>query len=162
MPERRSLDSRVTRRAMTMHELSRIRGFWLLSAALLLLAPLAAGARPLREAGHLQQIEPEEVLSILIEGGDGPVVIDARAAPLYAKSHIPGAVNVYSKLLWGWIPDLEKYRDRGIILYCESGLNSRRAGLKLLRADFPKVFEMRGHLKRWRALGYPLEVPGSE
>ena len=109
----------------------------------------------------MQELTTEEVLQILIDG-DGPVVIDARPGPRYEQEHIPGVMHVYSKHVWGWVPDLEKYRDRGIVFYCDNGLNSRRAAKKLLGEGFPKVFVMKGYLRRWKTLGYPLESPTSE
>lgn len=126
-----------------------------------LLLATSAAAREYQERRFVQELSAEEVLRILIDG-DGPIVIDARAPPHYEKGHIPGAINVYSKHVYGWVPDLEKYRNRGILFYCENGLNSQRASNKLLREGFHKVFVMRGNLRRWRALGYPVTAPGSD
>jgi len=132
------------------------QGAWLLLAACLLAFP--AGAREYRESTRVQNISAEEVLEFLIDG-NGPLVVDARGAIAYEKGHIPGAWDVNAKDIWGWVPDLEAYKDRGIVFYCNSGLKSRRAANKLLIEGFRKVFVMQGNFKRWRKLGYPLEYP---
>lgn len=124
-----------------------------------LLVLLAAGAqaRELREAGFAQEIEPEEVLRLLIEG-DGPLIVDTRIPQRYARDRIPGAWGIYSKDIWGWIPDFEKYRDRGIVFYCDNGRNSAMSSQKLIIEGFRKVFVMRPGFRRWKELDFPLEV----
>jgi rhodanese-related sulfurtransferase len=128
-------------------------------------APIVASprisARELAAADRLQPIAPQEVMAILIRG-DGPLVIDARPPVHYEKGHVPGARSVYSKWIHGRLPELEPYRERGIVIYCRNGLNSKRAGLKLLQEGFRRVFVMEGHLPRWIALGYPVEVSPAE
>lgn len=128
---------------------------------LLLLLPLAqgAGARELPSADDLQWLVPGEVMALMVEHDPhGPVVIDARPKPRYVLGHIPGAWNISSKDMWGWIEDLEPYRERGIVLYDDNGLNAHRAGHKLLIDGFRKVFLMRGYYPAWLRKGYPHET----
>ncbi len=139
-------------------------GVRLTTAFVLFLGLLLAadgGAREYAESRELQVITAEEVLRNLIYD-EGPVVIDARPPPAHARGHIPGTRNFYSKLIYGQVPELMPYRDRGIAFYCENGLNSRRAGLKLLKNGFRKVFLLKGNLPNWQRLGYPIEVSPTE
>lgn len=132
-------------------------GLW----AALLASPQPACARDFPAANRLQPITPEEVMELIIDGR-GPVVIDVRPPVHYEKGHIPGAISVYSKWIYGRLPELEPYRERGIVVYCRDGLNSKRAGIQLLSEGFRKVFVMQGQLPRWTQLGYPLEVSPAE
>jgi rhodanese-related sulfurtransferase len=131
----------------------------LLAAALA--AAHTASAREFAAANRVQPITPQEVMALIIDGR-GPVVIDVRPPRHYEKGHVPGAISVYSKWIEGRLPELEPYRERGIVVYCGDGLNSKRAGVKLLTEGFRKVYVMQGHLPRWKKLGYPLEVSPAE
>ncbi len=142
------------------HSLSGLRAFGRLLAATLLIAS-AAGAREYRESPGVQMITPEEVLTNLMVGS-GPIVVDARGTRYFVTGHIPSALDMSSKDIYGWVPDLEKFEDRGIVFYCDNGINSQRAAKKLLKEGFRKVFVMQGYLGRWRGLGYPLERGASK
>lgn len=95
---------------------------------------------------------------------DEMVVIDTRAEPLYAASHIPGAINFPHRLM------NEKSTatlDRGkvYITYCDGiGCNgSTKGAYKLASLGF-KVKELIGGLDFWQRSGHPLmsgELPGS-
>ena len=139
---------------------SGLHAFCVLLGAVVL-AAAGAEAREYRESSSVQRMTPGELLSNLI-AGTGPVVIDARGTRFYDEGHVPGALDIHSKLIWGWVPDLEKYEDRGFVVYCDNGLNSGRAARRLLRENFRKVFVMEGHFKRWKKLGYPVEVSPPE
>jgi rhodanese-related sulfurtransferase len=130
-------------------------------SALLAAATPRASARELAEADRVQPITPQEVMALIIDG-TGPVVIDVRPPNQYEQGHVPGAISVYSKWIHGRLPELEPYRERGIVIYCANGLNSKRAGIKLLDEGFRKLFVMKGQLPRWKQLGYPLEVSPAE
>ena len=142
------------------HRLSGFHDFCLLlAAALLITSPV--GAREYRESAGVQRITAEEVLTSLIDG-NGPIVVDARGTRYFVTGHVPGALDMSSKDIYGWVPELEKFEDRGIVFYCDNGMLSQRAAKKLLKEGFRKVFVMEGNLGRWRGLGYPLERGASK
>jgi rhodanese-related sulfurtransferase len=133
----------------------------LLLAIGLVAGPRGVAARELAEAEGVQPITPQQVMALIIAGG-GPVVIDVRPPNQYEQGHVPGAKSVYSKWIYGRVQELEPYRERGIVIYCANGLNSKRAGIKLREEGFRKLFVMQGQLPRWKELGYPLEVSPAE
>lgn len=128
-------------------------GYLLLAVALMIGSP--AGAREYRESAGVQMLTAEEVMTGLLDG-EGPIVVDARGTRYFVTGHVPGARDMSSKDIYGWVPDLEKFEDRGIVFYCDNGMLSQRAAKKLLKEGFRKVFVMQGNLGRWRGLGYPL------
>ena len=140
---------------------------WLL-VALLLSVPGASSAREFAESNKMQKVTTEELLALLIQRedeSDGPVLIDTRGRGLYKRDHIPGAINVHAALVFDGSADLEKYRDRGMILYSGNGASARRMGQKLIEQGHRKVFFLEGTIRNWRFSGYPLEVlevPASE
>ena len=138
---------------------------WLPLVALLLAVPATSNAREFAESKKMQVVTSEELLAHLIERedeNDGPVLIDTRGPGLYARDHIPGAINVHAGLVFDGTADLEEYRDRGMILYSGNGASARRMGQKLLDQGHRKVFLLEGTIRGWRFSGYPLVLPPSE
>lgn len=56
------------------------------------------------------------------------VYVDVRTPAEYATQHVEGAINIPVQAMQSRYRELEKYRDRTIILYCHSG---HRAGMAL-------------------------------
>ena len=120
------------------------------------LAPGVAVAREFLEADHPQTITAEELLAVLVEGS-GPVVVDVRGTGSYERDHLPGALSVPSKTISESTEFLEKYRERGVVLYCGNGRRSSAFSRRLTEAGFRKVYVLEGSLRNWRFSGYPLE-----
>ncbi len=79
------------------------------------------------------------------------LVIDARDAGQFAKSHIPGAVNIE------WRRVLEQRtnipRDRTVLIYCNTGSLSAQAGFALRVAGYENVKILQGGFEEWKAKG---------
>ena len=84
-----------------------------------------------------ENIRPEEVFRY--RGNGTGMLIDLREYGEYAKSHIPGAVNIPYEELNRHIPELkrwsvqckQKFGRSVLILYCERGNTSLRASRDL-------------------------------
>ena len=51
--------------------------------------------------------------------------------------------------------ELEKYRDKPIVLVCKMGQQSGAAGKQLKAGDFDKVYKMSGGMMEWGNLQLP-------
>ena len=85
------------------------------------------------------------------------VLVDVRSAALYAAGHVPGAINIPTRMIGA--PRLEEFpADTMFVVYCAgphcNGAN--KAALKLARLDRP-VKEMIGGLTGWIDEGLGLE-----
>jgi rhodanese-related sulfurtransferase len=82
---------------------------------------------------------------------DKMMVIDARDAGQFAKSHIPGAVNI------DWRQVLNKRdqipKDKMVLIYCNSGSLSAQAGFALRVAGWENVRILQGGFDEWQAKG---------
>jgi rhodanese-related sulfurtransferase len=97
-----------------------------------------------------------EVLE-LVATPDGPLLLDVRTPGEYASGHVPGAVNIPHADVVARLSELEPYRERGVVLYCQSG---RRAGMTtqaLQEAGFANVRHLAGDMQGWKASGLPTE-----
>jgi rhodanese-related sulfurtransferase len=79
------------------------------------------------------------------------LIIDARDAGQFAKSHIPGAINIE------WRQALAKRdaipKDRPVLMYCNSGSLSAQAGFALRVAGWDNLRILQGGFDEWRAKG---------
>lgn len=127
-----------------------ITGCLAFGVALALAVPAAAEGRGVKD------VSQEEVLA-WVETGDGPVLLDVRTAKEYTGGHIPGAVHIPHDELAERIGELDERRERGIVLYCESGRRAGKAAGVLLRADFDDLMHLDGDMAAWRDGKHPIE-----
>lgn len=83
-------------------------------------------------------------------------VIDLRDAADFRKGHIVDAINLpYGKVDERW-DELEKLRDKPLILVCKMGQFSSAIGKRLLAKKFPHVYRLGGGISEWQASRLPL------
>lgn len=79
------------------------------------------------------------------------MIIDARDAGQFSKSHIPGAVNIE------WRKVLEQRakisKDKMVLIYCNTGSLSAQAGFALRVAGYENVKILQGGYEEWKAKG---------
>ena len=74
----------------------------------------------------------------------GAVVIDIRSSQEYSEYHIDGAINIP---LYELNCNIKKYiqdKNKTIIVYCQSGVRSRKALLLLNSLGYNNVYELEG------------------
>ena len=124
---------------------------WQLAGALVVSVILLA-VHESRRGGP--SISPQQ-LSRLVNDQQAAVV-DLRDTPEFRKGHIVGAINIpYAKVDERW-NELEKLRERPLILVCKMGQSSSAIGKRLLGKKFPQVYRLGGGIGEWQALQLPL------
>lgn len=83
-------------------------------------------------------------------------VIDVREQPEWAKGRIPGSRHIPVGQIDQRIGDLEKFKERPLIVVCASGMRSASACSTLRKAGFEKVFALDGGIGAWEQAGLPL------
>lgn len=82
--------------------------------------------------------------------------LDARAAPEYEVSRIPGAVWVgYQEFDISALDSIPK--DQPVIVYCSVGYRSERISRKLLKAGYTQVSNLYGGIFEWVNQGHPVQ-----
>ena len=84
-------------------------------------------------------------------------VIDVREADEFAGGHLPEARNVPLAKLADRIAEIEKYKDKPVILCCASGMRSGKACGQLGKLGFTKVHNLAGGVDAWVGAGYPIK-----
>lgn len=83
-------------------------------------------------------------------------VIDLRDPADFRKGHIVDSINIpYAKLgdHWG---ELDKLRERPLILVCKIGQSAGAAGKQMRARGFSQIYRLRGGISEWLAQQLPL------
>ena len=97
-----------------------------------------------------------------IENKSDVCILDVRSAREYHSAHVPGAINIGQKEIFARLDELEPYRDKDVVVYCELGVRARMARKALTRAGFLRVYHLAGDMAGWRDAGLRMDKPGVE
>lgn len=86
----------------------------------------------------------------------GAAVIDVRSAEQFAAGHIIDARNIAHDQLATQADSLKKYREKPVIVYCDTGATAGTAAKSLAAAGFTKVLNLTGGLNAWRQDNLPV------
>jgi rhodanese-related sulfurtransferase len=86
----------------------------------------------------------------------GALVIDLRNKESFDAGHIVDARNVPAAALESQAESLKKWREKNVIIYCDTGVNGAGAARTLVKLGFTKVFNLQGGLNAWVKDNMPL------
>ncbi len=106
-------------------------------------------------------VGPQDVVRLMNQGA---VVLDLRKPDEFAAGHIQGARNFSSEQILKADETLKKYKQKAVILVCDSGSLGSSAARELGRQGFTTAVNLRGGLTAWRADNMPLAkgAPGKD
>lgn len=84
------------------------------------------------------------------------VVVDVREAAEFAQGHIPNSRHIPLAALGKRVSELDKFKERAIIVNCASGNRSGSACGTLRKHGFTKVFNLSGGISAWDQAGLPI------
>ena len=94
--------------------------------------------------------------TLLINREDAQV-IDVREADEFAAGHLPEAKNVPLAKLADRISEIERFKDKPVIVCCASGMRSGKACGELRKLGFAKIHNLSGGIDAWVGAGYPVK-----
>ena len=100
------------------------------------------------------QIAPAE-LTRLINHEDAEV-LDIRKTDEFEKGHIINAINMEVTTLADREKELEKYKDKTIVICCAQGQESVRVARSLKIKGFEKPYSLKGGINAWQNANLPL------
>lgn len=113
----------------------------------MLLWPLVAG-------GNVDSLSPAE--ATLKMNREDAIVLDVRETSEWGSGHIGGARHITLGQLDSRLSELEKFKERPIIVVCATGNRSSSACGNLKKHGFGKVFNLGGGIGAWRDANLPL------
>ncbi len=116
----------------------------------MLLWPLLS--RPFRPGRDVSAFEAVQLIN-----RQEALVLDVRDTGEFEAGHITNAKHVPERQLAERLKELEKYKERPLIVTCRSGTRSGVAVEILRRGGFAAAVTLRGGLGAWQQAGMPLE-----
>ena len=105
-----------------------------------------------RKAGPALSIN-EAVQLVNTEGG---IFVDIRDAADFGRGHITNALNIPSAALAGRMSELDKFREKPVVVVCKMG-QSAAGATKALRAEgFTRAQKLTGGMMEWDAQKLPV------
>ncbi len=87
------------------------------------------------------------------------VVVDVREPHEYVKGHIKDAINIPLGKFDEQLSTLEPYKDKDILIVCQTGTRSAPACKSLIKAGFTKVYNLTGGMQSWEDNKLPIQLP---
>lgn len=86
------------------------------------------------------------------------LLLDVRTPVEYREDgHIPGSVLIPVQILPQYLKDIEKFKDKKVLVYCRSGNRSAVAARFLEQNGFKQVYNLKDGIIGWKKAGLPVE-----
>ena len=86
----------------------------------------------------------------------GALVLDIRKAEEFAQGHVNGARHLSSDQILTAGEQFKRFKDKPVIVDCDSGSLAAAAVRQLAEQGFTKAFTLRGGFSAWRAENLPV------
>jgi rhodanese-related sulfurtransferase len=101
-------------------------------------------------------LEVSTALATHLINRENAVVIDVRDAEAFAQGRVLNARHLPAAELEARAGELARYKDRPIIVCCDSGNRARASVATLRKLGFARAAVLAGGLAGWRAAGMPV------
>ena len=125
----------------------------LLAAATLIVAIAAVVIELRSRQTSFMAIGPQDAVRLMNQNA---LVLDLRPAEAFAAGHLAGARNLAPEQLPKAGETFKKYKEKPVVVYCDTGSASGAAARKLAELGFTKAVNLRGGLAAWRAENLPV------
>ena len=113
-----------------------------LGSAFMLLWPMLK-----RGSGGAANASPNE--AVLLINRANAVVLDVRDDAEFAGGHIAGAKHIPAAELDARIGEIRRFKDKPLLVSCESGVRSAKACEVLRKHEFSQLHNLQGGLSAW-------------
>jgi rhodanese-related sulfurtransferase len=87
---------------------------------------------------------------------DKPLVLDVRDATEFAAGHIQGAKHIPVAELASRIKEIEKFKNKPVLVHCQKGMRAKAACTILKAQQFTQLRNLEGGLDAWVEAKLPL------
>jgi rhodanese-related sulfurtransferase len=109
---------------------------------------------PMIAGGNVANLSPAE--ATLLMNREDALVLDVRETGEWSSGHITGARHISLGQLDKRLSELDKFKEKPIIVVCATGNRSSSACGQLKKHGFSKVFSLGGGVSSWRDANLPL------
>lgn len=87
---------------------------------------------------------------------ENAVLLDVREPDEFAAGHVPEARNIPLGKLAERLGELDKFKDKPLIVCCATGMRAGKACGELGKAGFANLHVLAGGVDAWVGAGYPV------
>lgn len=131
-----------------------VTNHWILFTALAVILILLANDLAGSFGRSVKEISPQQAVQLM--NREGAAIVDVREAREFDAGHIVGAINIPEARISERLKELEAVREKPLLLYCGTGMVAGRAGSKLKKSGFGRLFSLRGGISAWRQENFPI------
>jgi len=131
-----------------------VTNHWLLFIALMVVTFLLLQELFESALRKFEMISP--ILVVAKMNNEDPVILDVREANEFKTGHIEGAINTPLSNFDKELEKLSKFKNKALIVVCQTGTRSTTACKKLTSLGFEKVFSMISGMQAWEESKYPI------
>ena len=128
---------------------------WYLFLALIVVLALLIAPNVMQHAYGIKSVPPTQ--AVLLVNRESGVFVDVGEVTEYKTGHVPNAVNVPMSMLAQGTPQLDKYKQRPVVVVCRTGNRSLKAATVLRKRGFASVYLLAGGLTAWAKENLPVE-----
>ncbi len=103
---------------------------------------------------NFASISPTEAVRLMNSGG---LLVDIRSKELFDAGHIRNARNLPGAAIVDGAKVIERFKDKPVIAYCDTGMTAGSAARHLGRLGFTQAYNLRGGLAAWRQENLPVD-----
>jgi rhodanese-related sulfurtransferase len=107
-----------------------------------------------RSASGVANLTATEAVLMLNRGK--PLILDVRDAAEFAAGHIQGAKHIPMAELATRIKEIEKFKDKPVLVHCQKGMRAKGACSILKVQQFSQLNNLQGGLDAWIEAKLPL------
>ncbi|MDO8704970.1 MAG: rhodanese-like domain-containing protein [Sulfuricaulis sp.] len=116
---------------------------------LLVAGPITQHLNGIQNANAAQAVQ-------LLNREDG-VIVDVCEPKEFQAGHIPSAINLPLASLKDRLRELEKHKNKPLIVACRAGNRSMKGAAILRKHGFPTVYTLSGGMHAWEKENLPVE-----
>ncbi len=128
---------------------------WYLFLALAFVLVLLVGA-PLNQLLHgIKSVPVSQAVRLV--NHESALIVDVREPDEFRTGHIPNSINIPLSALRARLSELEKFRDRPIVVSCRTSQRSAKAAMTLRKHNFQSVHVLAGGILAWQSENLPTQ-----
>ncbi len=94
--------------------------------------------------------------AVLLMNRANVLILDVRDEAEFANGHITGAKHIPLADLETRLKEIQKYKDKPVIVNCQAGMRSSKACAVLRKLEFSQLHNLQGGLNAWTQAKLPL------
>ncbi|MCP4994241.1 MAG: rhodanese-like domain-containing protein [Gammaproteobacteria bacterium] len=111
-------------------------------------------AQNLIAGGDKSSITPAKATEMI--NREDAVIVDVRPMNDFSLGHVINSINIPIGSLGNQLKQLEKHKDKPVIIACRSGAQSAAGCKQLRKAGFEKVYNLKGGIMAWQNDNLPV------